>query len=92
MPLRRDQAATDQTIAGPRGVDQIAMPVDAQELEGGVTRARTASLPMADGAKADAEEVRRVLAIEAGEDASIPELLRRDADITCDFPVKNGPG
>lgn len=91
-PFRRDEPTTYQAIARPSRIDQVTVAVEAQQLESCVVRPGLPRLPVADGAQADAEQLGRVVAVETSEHPSIPKLLRRDADITCDFPVKNGAG
>lgn len=74
MALRRPELAPADLVAGPCGVGNVAMTVDAQELEGGVTDTHPARFPMADGSKTDAQEFGCVITAESRENPLITEL------------------
>ncbi len=76
VTLGSDEAAPDELVSGPSRVDQVPVTVDTEKLEGRVGRPGLPGLPVTDGPEADLQEVGSLLAIEAGEDASVPELLR----------------
>ncbi|USJ00446.1 hypothetical protein MUG10_21430 [Xanthomonas prunicola] len=78
-PFSGHQVATMvDEAASPIRVNQIAMAVHPEELEGGVAGPGPTRLPMADGAQADAEEARSLFASESTEDPSVAELCVAD--------------
>ena len=79
MSLWRHQSAPAVDLAGgPSRVDQVAMTVDPEELEGAVADTRPTRFPMPDGSNTDVEELGGLLAIKATENASIAELTCGD--------------
>jgi hypothetical protein len=78
--LRRDQLAPDDPVARPARIDQVAVPVDAQQLEGGIRHPVQSGFPLADGAQRHAEEVGDVITGHLDGTTSLPELLTSDLE------------
>ena len=78
MPFGGHETAATEAIASPRRIDEIAVAVDAKQLEGGEGGPGLARLPMPNGSHADAEQAGGLLTIKPREHPGITELLGRN--------------
>jgi len=76
--LGRDQPAPNDAVITPRRVGKLTMTEHAQQLECRIRGPGAPRLPMADGAKADAQHLGGLLARQAAEYARVAELFGSD--------------
>ena len=76
--LGRHEVAATEAEGRPRRVDDLAVAVDAQKLEGGERRSSLSGFPVADRSEGHAQEVGSLLAIKARKNARVTKLLRSD--------------
>lgn len=91
MPLRRPELAPADLVASPRGIGDVAMPIDAQQLESRIADTDPARFPMADCPEADAQEFRGILSAESGVDPLVTELHCLDQLDARLFPKMPAP-